>query len=198
MPVRDLHSTQEFFAPRAEGWEDRFPDDDPLFATAVEALQLQPGDLALDAGCGTGRALPFMRSSVGDTGSVVGIDATPEMVAEALRLGRSDTASLFVSDVLNTALPPQRFHGILAAGLLPHLPDPSLTLIELARIALPGARLVLFHPISRAALCGRHGDDPDTSVIAPAILTDLCDDLPWDLESIDDGDQYLAVLRRPL
>ncbi len=197
MPVRDLADTQEFFASRAQGWEDRFPDDDPLFASAVDALHLVEGDSVLDAGCGTGRAIPYMRSVVGADGTVAGFDATPEMLSEARRLGRHDDAGLFVSDVLNTSLPDQRFHGILAAGLLPHLPDPSMTLIELARVAVPGARLAVFHPISRTALCGRHGDDPEISVIAPAVLTDLLNDLPWDLESIDDGDQYLAILRRP-
>ncbi len=196
MPVRDLQSTQAFFASRAEGWEDRFPDDDPLFETAVDALQLGAGGAVLDAGCGTGRALPFMRNAVGADGSVVGFDATPEMIVEAHRLGRADSAVLFVTDVLNSGLPDERFDGILAAGLLPHLPDPSMVLIELARIMKPGGRLALFHPISRQALCGRHGDDPDTSVIAPPILTDLFEGLPWQLESIDDGEHYLALARK--
>lgn len=196
MPVRDLQSTQLFFATRADGWEGRFPDDDPFFAKAVEALQLSPGDFALDAGCGTGRALPFMRSAVGASGHVAGFDATPEMISEATKLGRLDSAALFVGDVLNCSLPKGRCNGILAAGLLPHLPDPSMALLEFARIAAPDARLALFHPISREALCGRHGDDPDKSVIAPAIFTDLLTDLPWELESLDDGDQYLAVVRR--
>ncbi len=196
MPVRDLAESQEFFASRAFGWEDRFPDDDPLFASAVDELRVAAGHVVLDAGCGTGRVLPQMRRLVGPSGKVVGFDATPEMIAEARRLGRDNDASLFVGDVANMGFPAATFDAILAAGLLPHLPDPSMALLELARISKPGARLGLFHPISRQALCGRHGDDPDTSVIAPPIIEALLTSLPWELESLHDGDQYLVIARR--
>lgn len=195
MPVRTLAETQAFFGQRAAGWEDRFPGDDPLFATAVDALGLTEGSWVLDAGCGSGRALPIMANQVGTTGRTVGFDATPEMVDEARRLGRANDAALFVGDVANPGLPAASFDGILAAGLLPHLPDPSMVLIELARLAKPGAKLAIFHPIDRRDLAARHGDDPDQSVIAPPLLTKLVASLPWDLESIHDAEYYLALAR---
>src|SRR5438270_13124103 len=93
-----LDENRAFFGPRAAGWETRFPDDGPQFQRAVDELGLRPGAVVLDVGCGTGRALPLLRAVVGASGSVIGVDATPEMLAEAVRLGRDVPASLVLGD----------------------------------------------------------------------------------------------------
>src|ERR1700722_4842700 len=78
-----LLRTREFFAPRAAGWDDRFPDDEPAYADAIDALGIEPGGVVIDLGCGTGRALPLLRRASGPGGCVVGLDATPEMLHAA-------------------------------------------------------------------------------------------------------------------
>ncbi|MGF1432535.1 SAM-dependent methyltransferase, partial [Kitasatospora sp. LaBMicrA B282] len=60
----ELARTRDFFAARAAGWEERFPDDGPRYAAAVAELAPPPGGAVLDAGCGTGRALPALRAAV--------------------------------------------------------------------------------------------------------------------------------------
>lgn len=80
--MADDHThVQDFFAPRAADWDGRFPDDGPAFAVGVGELGLSPGDAVLDAGCGTGRALPALRGAVGPGGTVVGADVTHAMLA---------------------------------------------------------------------------------------------------------------------
>ena len=96
---RDLVETREFFTSRAVGWEDRHPDDDVLFNWAVDQLGLSPGDAAIDAGCGSGRALTPLRAAVGSQGAVLGIDATPAMLHEAARLGRKSISVCAVGNV---------------------------------------------------------------------------------------------------
>ncbi|QYN38902.1 methyltransferase domain-containing protein [Pseudonocardia sp. DSM 110487] len=49
----------------------------------VEWLPLQQGDVVLDVGCGTGLCFPFLLERVGPAGAVVGVDASPEMLALA-------------------------------------------------------------------------------------------------------------------
>ena len=97
-PAVQLAETRAFFAPRATSWEQHFPDDDPAYAAAVAELGLRPGQTALDAGCGTGRALPHLRATVGQTGHVLGFDLTPEMLAAARCHGRHTHALLVLAE----------------------------------------------------------------------------------------------------
>lgn len=46
----------------------------------LDALALQAGEQVLDAGCGTGLLLEQMAISVGDSGRVVGVDYSPDML----------------------------------------------------------------------------------------------------------------------
>lgn len=56
---------------------------------AVEALRLEPGDTALDLGCGTGLNFPLLQEAVGPEGHVIGVDLTPEMLEKARERVRS-------------------------------------------------------------------------------------------------------------
>jgi SAM-dependent methyltransferase len=185
--------TRAFFAPRAATWDERFPDDDPAFAAAVAALGPPPGGVALDVGCGTGRALPHLRSAVGPGGAVLGVDLTPAMAAVAAARG-----PVLVGDARSLPVPAARADAVFAAGLVHHLPDPVAGLRELARVTRPGGRLALFHPLGRAALAARRGHRLDPADIrAPAHLPAVLDGTGWALDELDDGDErYLAVASR--
>jgi len=56
---------------------------DPLRRRAIELLQLRPGDIVIDVGCGTGLSFPMLLQGVGQEGRVIGIDQSPEMLAGA-------------------------------------------------------------------------------------------------------------------
>lgn len=194
---RDLAETREFFTSRAAGWEDRHPDDDVLFKWAVDQLSLSPGDAAIDAGCGSGRALAPLRTAVGPHGVVLGIDATPAMLHEAARLGRKSISVCAVGNVQQLPVRENCVAGILAAGLLPHLPDPVGALREMARVAQPRARLGVFHPISRLALAARHKDrgaHAHDMNIDPHRIEPLLAEGGWTLEFLDDADDHYLAL----
>lgn len=156
--MSDDHThVQEFFTPRAADWDSRFPDDGPAYAAAVAELGLREGDRVLDAGCGTGRALPPLRGAVGGSGVVVGADLTPAMLEAAVRAGRDRDGWLLLADVSALPLRSGSLDAVFAAGLVAHLSDPARDLRELARVVRPGGVLALFHPIGRAALAARPG-----------------------------------------
>lgn len=198
LPSTPVAEVQAFFGPRAARWDTRFAGDEPQFRRAVAELAPAPGTYVLDAGCGTGRALSLLRAAVGPSGRVVGVDATPEMLAEARRLGRRTEASLVLADVQHLPLVEGVCGAIFAGGLLPHLDDPLAALRELARVALVGAGLAVFHPIGRIALAARHRRVPaDDDVIAPRRLTSLLETAGWRVDRIDDAaDRYLALATR--
>ena len=55
----------------------------PYRRAVVEALPLQPGQVVLDVGCGTGLCCGLLREKVGPGGTVIGIEESPEMATVA-------------------------------------------------------------------------------------------------------------------
>ncbi|KUJ69022.1 SAM-dependent methyltransferase [Streptomyces albus subsp. albus] len=195
---REQDEVREFFAGRAADWEARFPDDGPAYAAAVAELAPRAGGTVLDAGCGTGRALPALRTAVGREGTVLGADLTPEMLAEAVRHRRDREALLLTADVARLPLRDGVLDAVFAAGLLSHLADPEAGLRELARCVRPAGRLALFHPVGRVALAARHGRQltPDDLRAEPN-LRPLLARSGWRLASYTDVDtRFLALAVR--
>ncbi|MER5574986.1 class I SAM-dependent methyltransferase [Streptomyces massasporeus] len=189
---------QEFFAARAADWDSRFPDDGPAYAAAVAELGLRTGDRVLDAGCGTGRALPPLRAAVGASGVVLGADLTPAMLWEAVRAGRDRDGRLLLADVAALPLRSRSLDAVFGAGLISHLGNPGENLRELARVVRPGGVLALFHPIGRAALAARHGRPltPDDLRAEPN-LRPLLAGSGWRLTSyVDEDSRFLALAVR--
>lgn len=197
--MSDDHThVQEFFGARAADWDSRFPDDGPAYAAAVAALGLREGDRVLDAGCGTGRALPPLRAAVGPSGLVLGADLTPAMLQAAVRAGRDRDGRLVLTDVAALPLRSRSLDAVFAAGLVAHLPEPGTNLRELARVVRPGGALALFHPIGRAALAARQGRriTPD-DLRAQANLRPLLAGSGWRMTSyVDEDDRFLALAVR--
>ncbi|WP_431681655.1 class I SAM-dependent methyltransferase [Kitasatospora sp. KL5] len=188
--------TREFFGERAAGWDAKFPDDGPRYAAAVAEIAPGEGAFVIDAGCGTGRALPLLREAVGPRGTVLGVDLTPEMLAQATRHRAS--AALVLADCAALPLPDGVVDLVFGAGLISHLPGPAEGLRELARVTAPGGRLALYHPIGRAALAARHGRaiTPDDLRAEPN-LGPLLAANGWRLVSYTDTDErFLAVAER--
>lgn len=190
-----LRAVQAFFAPRAAGWEDRFPDDGPAYRQAVADLAPARGGVALDAGCGTGRALEVLAEEVGAEGLVVGLDATPEMLAVCASRGRTARASLLRGDAWRLPLAGRSVDAILAAGLVSHWAEPRAGLAELARVTRSGGRLAVFHPIGRVALAARHGRAPsEDDANAPERLLPALVATGWEAVTVDDSAHRFLVL----
>lgn len=191
-----VDETREFFGPRADGWNERFAEDGTAFTRAIEALAVTAGEKVLDLGCGAGPALPELTHAVSPRGTVVGLDLTPEML-HAARVQHPD-APLVLAAAEQLPLADGAFDVIFAAGLISHLENPVLGLVELARASREGARLAIFHPVGRAALAEKHGRELRTDdVLDPANLGAALAAAGWSLTSVDDAaDRYFALATR--
>jgi ubiquinone/menaquinone biosynthesis C-methylase UbiE len=199
MPDTYIERTREFFAVRAATWDMRFGHDMPVYAAAIAEAGIRRGGVAVDAGCGTGRALPALRDAVGPDGTVIGLELTPEMIAEARAKGWAKGSSLLIeADARRLPLATGAVDALFAAGLVNHLPDPAAGLGELARVTRPGGLLIIFHPVGRATLAARHGRtiSPD-EILSPDPLRRETARAGWDLTTYDDGDdRFLAIATR--
>lgn len=195
---RQRDEIRAFFTPRAPRWDTTFPHDGPAFATAVAELGLRQGDSVLDAGCGTGRALPPLREAVGPTGTVLAADLTPAMLDEVVRAGRHRYAGLLLTDVSRLPLRDGSLDAVFGGGLISHLPGPGAGLRELARVVRPGGVLALFHAVGRAALAARKGHALSVDdVRAEPNLRPLLASTGWRLTSYaDEESRYLALAVR--
>src|SRR5215510_13335927 len=54
----------------------------------LRLAHLEPGESVLDVGCGTGSLAIVAKRQVGPTGTVCGVDASPEMIARAEKKSR--------------------------------------------------------------------------------------------------------------
>ena len=98
-----------------------FPDFDvffmkPLRRKATQLLQLNPGDRALDAGCGPGGSFPYLVDAVGPVGEVVGVEISPEIAVNASRrIGKNrwSNVQVMVADARTVELK-GKFDGLLS------------------------------------------------------------------------------------
>ena len=123
----------------------------------VSRLPVGPDHAVLDVATGTGAvALELVRQK---SCSVVGVDQSPEMLAEARRRLGSAIARVRLVEASAEELPFEdaSFDGLTAAYLLRYLNDLPAGLRELARVVRPGATGALLEfgvppaPVPRAA-----------------------------------------------
>jgi demethylmenaquinone methyltransferase/2-methoxy-6-polyprenyl-1,4-benzoquinol methylase len=138
-----------------------FPDFDPPFVKplrrrAVSLLQLKEGDRALDAGCGMGGSFPFLVNAVGASGSVVGVEISPEATISARR--RIAKRGWRNVEVVEAPAESARLTGLFDGLLMLAAPDVYGSPAALANL-LPhlkkDARIVLFGAKTSSAGAGR-------------------------------------------
>lgn len=103
----------------------------PARRRAIEAMNLARGDTVVDMGTGTGANLPLLRDAVGETGQVIGIDASARMLERArIRVDEHgwDNVSVLEGDIRDPPLE-GRVDGICSAFVAVMYEDPR-TLLE--------------------------------------------------------------------
>jgi ubiquinone/menaquinone biosynthesis C-methylase UbiE len=128
--------------------------DDPAVRQRWEALlgwlDLRPGDVVLDVGCGRGVATAFIAGQVGSAGRAIGVERHFDYFQSAgSYFSISSTmvpAPLGVcSDVRSLPFADGCFDAVLCVNVLEAIPDRGLALAEMRRVLKPGGRILLAH-----------------------------------------------------
>jgi demethylmenaquinone methyltransferase / 2-methoxy-6-polyprenyl-1,4-benzoquinol methylase len=101
----------------------------------VSRVDARPGDTVLDVATGTGAVARELIRQKGC--AVVGVDVSPEMLAEARRRLGPDVR-LVEASAERLPFPDEAFDGLTFTYLLRYVEDPASTLQELARAVRPG------------------------------------------------------------
>lgn len=81
----DRDAALEQYRRRANVYDRELALFEPIRRLAISRLELRPGEVVFDVGCGTGLSLAMLRRGVGPKGRIVGIEQSPEMVEQARR-----------------------------------------------------------------------------------------------------------------
>lgn len=107
---------------------------------ALRLAGLRPGMRVLDVGCGPGDVSFVAAGLVGPTGTVLGVDAAPEMVelARARAAEQGFSAVHFIHAAIDAIALDEPVDAIIGRLILMHLPDPAATLRHLSSFVRPG------------------------------------------------------------
>lgn len=116
-------------------------------ATAIDALELQPGAVAADLGFGGGVGLTMLLESVGPTGRVHGVDFSPTMVSRASHHFRGDVASgrlhLYIGSITQLPLEGGSIQGAITVNTIYFITDLNRAFSELARVIARSGKVVV-------------------------------------------------------
>ena len=131
-PSRDYSRKLQLFNAFAE----------PELRAVIASVGLSPGMRILDAGCGTGEALPWLLDAVKPSGHVVGIDMAAAHM-DAARRYASANIEVLQGDLLTAPLAPASVDFIWCVNTINHLHDPVAGVKTLAALLRPGGRIAL-------------------------------------------------------
>jgi ubiquinone/menaquinone biosynthesis C-methylase UbiE len=111
---------------------------------AHELLELGPGDTVLDIACGPGNFVRDFAVTVGRRGLVVGLDASPTMLARAVEdTGEAPNIAYLRGDAIRLPFRDDSFDAVCCFAALHLFDEPGAALDAMARVLAPGGRLAI-------------------------------------------------------
>jgi SAM-dependent methyltransferase len=164
---------QDFIFPTGRAWAQELGYPEPELSrvpgASVESFagvanhwtlgRIEPGEVALDLGCGAGTDLLIAAQMTGPSGRAIGVDMTPAMLEQArASAAHMGLANVELHESLIESLPIEdaSVDVVISNGVIDLVPDKEAVLDEIDRVLRPGGRLqiadvVIHHEVSEDA-----------------------------------------------
>lgn len=119
----------------------------PITQRLLRDMGLSAGMRVLDVGCGTGDVSFLAADLVGPTGVVVGVDRSPDALADARLRGRTSPNVEFIQGDIADFHSTDRFDAVVGRLVLIHQTAPSAVLKHLAGLVRPGGLIGFAEPV---------------------------------------------------
>lgn len=148
---------REFFDRAAQGWEERnySPEQREKVGAMVAALGIEPGRTILDAGCGRGLLLPWLRRAAGSAARLIALDASATMLRGVAE--KDAGAWALRAPAENIPLIDEYVDLAISFSAFPHFSDKAAAAREFYRVLKPGGRVFVLHIDGREKI-NRHHD----------------------------------------
>lgn len=132
---------------------------------ALRRAGLRPGMQVVDVGCGTGLMAREALGLVGPSGSLVGVDPSPGMMAQA----QVDRARFVEGRAESIPLPDASADFLCMGYALRHIDDVDAAFAEFRRVLRPGGRLLVLEITRPAGAFGRAALKAYMRVVVPTL-----------------------------
>jgi SAM-dependent methyltransferase len=143
----------------------------------TEWLNISPGGVVLDVGCGPASITGSLARAVGENGLVLGVDLSEAMLARAVHGEWGPQVGFLRADAQRLPLRDETVDAVVSIAVLQLIPDPAAALAEMARVLRPGGRLAVMVPTAaRAARLWRAVPNGGAYVFGEDEIGDILED----------------------